>query len=192
MATKISVTFGESIAATPLKLKSEFDKPPLKINIPTPVSITNRKKFRFSVYSVKEILPYLKRKFKNGDYVNRETCTLFLDNCYYEVAFNLKLKTFLQKGIFCYRCGLKGEYFAIERDLNNGTYKVQLNLYNGNMLFNHDHIKARSLGGQDSINNTCTMCERCNNKKSHFENIYARLKLRKKSKLRYELYCTRK
>jgi hypothetical protein len=88
-----------------------------------------------------------------------------------------RLKTFCVHGIVCSSCGIKGQFFALERNLadvpRNGRYHI--NLYalddQGNeVLMTHDHTLARALGGADhDLKNTSTMCSPCNNRKSKKE-----------------------
>ncbi len=89
---------------------------------------------------------------------------------------SLRLQTFATHGTVCHECGFPASFFAIERDLaqaaRNGGY--HLNLYGVNdegldVLFTHDHIIARALGGKDRISNTRTCCYPCNNKKAGLE-----------------------
>ena len=91
---------------------------------------------------------------------------------------SLRLQTFAFHGTTCAHCGLEATHFAIERNLtdekNNTPY--HLNLYginekNEDVLFTHDHILARALGGKDVIENTQTMCCFCNWTKGDEERI---------------------
>lgn len=82
---------------------------------------------------------------------------------------SLRLQTFLNYGVICSTCKKEADFFAIERHKENTSYHI--NLYSkgadGNdLLFTHDHILARSLGGADKIENTQTMCTECNSIKS--------------------------
>lgn len=77
---------------------------------------------------------------------------------------SLRLRTFARKGITCVECGLTATHFALERDFHHkGTdTKYHLNLWHispdREVLFTHDHILARGLGGADNLSNTQTMC----------------------------------
>jgi hypothetical protein len=93
---------------------------------------------------------------------------------------SIRLQTFAIHGTTCKCCGMEGAHFAIERNLtdekNNAPY--HLNLYGINssgeeVLFTHDHILARSLGGKNGIENTQTMCCFCNWTKGAEEQILA-------------------
>ena len=82
---------------------------------------------------------------------------------------SLRLQTFLEKGLVCVHCGIKGQFFAIEKTYGQDAY--HLNLWGvddegDERLFTHDHIIARSLNGKDDITNTQTMCSPCNAEKS--------------------------
>lgn len=81
-----------------------------------------------------------------------------------------RLMTFLTYGPKCSHpeCIYVGSFFAIERDLKDaGKDPVKkpyhLNLWGitedgREVLFTHDHVRARSHGGTDDLENTRTMC----------------------------------
>jgi hypothetical protein len=88
----------------------------------------------------------------------------------------LRLFTFKAKGLTCVGCGLTATFFAVERapQKDPGSQACyHLNLYAGvngqDVLFTHDHILARGLGGKDVLANTQTMCEPCNAEKAKQE-----------------------
>jgi len=91
---------------------------------------------------------------------------------------SLRLRTFARHGITCKTCGCSASYFAIERDMytasKDGHYHLNMWGYDkeGNdLLFTHDHVIARCLGGLDNLSNTTTMCGPCNWKKGEEERI---------------------
>lgn len=86
---------------------------------------------------------------------------------------SVRLQTFAFAGTVCVTCGIEGKFFAIERE-EGATSGYHANLYavdeKGNeVMMTHDHILARSLGGEDHIKNTQTMCTYCNAEKSIHE-----------------------
>ena len=88
---------------------------------------------------------------------------------------SLRLKTFLKHGITCSCCNNDGKFFAVERSPGSNS-PYHLNLYGigkdgDEILFTHDHIVARSLGGSDNISNTRTNCGPCNWKKGQLEHL---------------------
>lgn len=101
---------------------------------------------------------------------------------------SLRLRTFLHKGLTCKCCGLQASFFAIERNHSDEEHgrPYHLNLWGVNsegeeILFTHDHIKARALGGADNMSNTQTMCVICNNTKGVKEGqLVAKMKKDKK------------
>jgi len=96
--------------------------------------------------------------------------------------------SYLYSGTKCVRCGLEGQYFALERqrtsdsDSNDISKELQghatlgkpdrkliyhFNLYGIDeqgveRLLNPDHIVPRCLGGTNEISNLQTMCAPCN------------------------------
>lgn len=82
---------------------------------------------------------------------------------------SLRLQTFYHKGLVCAQCGAQATHFALEANAPEGTtptsYHINLWGVNGegeDVLFTHDHILARALGGKDELENTQTMCCFCN------------------------------
>lgn len=100
---------------------------------------------------------------------------------------SLRLITFAVKGLECSSCGLKATHFAVEgheRKSGELPESYHLNLWadrshedKGEMLMTHDHTLARGLGGKDHIDNTTTMCSKCNYQKSIQETVdYCKMK----------------
>lgn len=91
---------------------------------------------------------------------------------------SLRLKTFAKGAdsngvIKCKCCGLEAKFFSVDSFARSKTVSYHINLYgelNGkDILFTHDHILARSLGGKDDISNTQVMCSPCNSAKGKIE-----------------------
>jgi len=94
-----------------------------------------------------------------------------------------RYELFLEKGITCTSCGIKGRYFALERSIPKKHKKLKIekrnrmeiyhfNLYaidnNGKeVLMTKDHIIPKSKGGRNHISNYQTMCYECNREKSN-------------------------
>lgn len=97
----------------------------------------------------------------------------------------LRLTTFKLKGLKCVTCGIEGSFFALERSFEKspsvGRYvdSYHLNLYamkeesgeTVEVLMTHDHILARGLCGEDTLENCQTMCSPCNSEKSIMETV---------------------
>lgn len=92
---------------------------------------------------------------------------------------SLRMRTFKEKGTDCVVCGCRGAVFSIERHTKlikatgqrRGMGHWHINLYGRNsagkiLLMTHDHIWPRSQGGYDIMQNSTTMCEKCNNRKA--------------------------
>ena len=86
-----------------------------------------------------------------------------------------RYQLFKLKGCDCVRCGIKGQYFAIERtppispDMPAGWH---LNLYaldsaNNEVMMTKDHIIPKSRGGKNNLDNYQPMCIICNAMKSN-------------------------
>ncbi len=77
---------------------------------------------------------------------------------------------FKRHGIKCKSCGIEGQYFSLESH-DHQLNKYHFNLYamkNGErVLMTKDHIKPKSKGGKNTMDNYQTMCMPCNNKKGN-------------------------
>jgi 5-methylcytosine-specific restriction endonuclease McrA len=87
-----------------------------------------------------------------------------------------RYQLFKNKGTTCVKCGLKGEFFALEKQEQKHTVKgkelpdsdkYHFNLYgydeNGNeVMLTKDHILPRSKGGENELRNYQTLCYNCN------------------------------
>lgn len=92
-------------------------------------------------------------------------------------ASSLRMQTFKEKGVDCVVCGCKGAYFSAERQIWRNKLKERpfvgsyhFNLYGitptGTLrLMTHDHIIPLSNYGANTLENSTTMCEKCNSKK---------------------------
>lgn len=91
---------------------------------------------------------------------------------------SLRLRTFARAHKFnqfeCVTCKCKPSFFAVENFTRSPHSFPHINLYGVDatgkeILFTHDHITARALGGADSIKNVQLMCSPCNSKKGKVE-----------------------
>ena len=124
---------------------------------------------RFGTIHVGKVLPFIDPShWERGD-EKREK-----ELCGHSVYMHtVRIRTYRVHGIVCKSCGLKGKYFAVERQSNNpsGNPRCHLNLYGIDekgceIMMTVDHVIAKSKGGADHINNTVSMCSPCNFKKS--------------------------
>ena len=79
-----------------------------------------------------------------------------------------RIRLFKEKGLGCVSCGLEGSFFALE---SVGTETPHLNLYaglpgDGEVLMTKDHIKPKSKGGANHMDNYQPMCSPCNGHKA--------------------------
>jgi 5-methylcytosine-specific restriction endonuclease McrA len=83
-----------------------------------------------------------------------------------------RYKTFKNSGLKCVSCGIEGQYFVLERGVDDKQNKrFHFNLYaidkDGNeVLMTKDHIYPKSKGGRNLKENLQTMCKNCNCEKS--------------------------
>jgi len=79
-----------------------------------------------------------------------------------------RLWTFFEKSLECVECGLKGEFFAKEKN-HESEGRPHLNLYavkdGEEILMTKDHIHPKSKGGDNHLDNYQTMCLPCNEEK---------------------------
>ena len=120
---------------------------------------------RETTFPLEEVLPYV----LVGKPVGRDIYRIYAGKA---VRMNsLRYQTFVVSGVRCVACGLEGQFFALERHATNNPNpeRFHLNLYatkdGVEILFTKDHIKARSIGGKNSLDNFQTMCAPCNHSK---------------------------
>ncbi len=121
---------------------------------------------RHHIFQVEEIFDLMNDGVKIGNF-NNQTYGLT----------SLRLKTFqkaFNEGKFQCVCGLKPKFFSLDtfpgaKDQSKAHVNLIGQTTEKEILFTHDHILARCLGGNDSIENTQLMCQPCNNKKSRHE-----------------------
>jgi 5-methylcytosine-specific restriction endonuclease McrA len=81
---------------------------------------------------------------------------------------SLRMRNF-KRSLTCVSCGRKGVTFQLEQFA--GDSNPHFNLYDKDgVLMTHDHIIPKSLGGNDTPQNTQTMCSVCNGKKGNSYN----------------------
>lgn len=117
---------------------------------------------RKGIYSIEDIFskilpldtPKEKRKVDfDGDLVN---------------MISHRYHTFKNKGLECVSCGIKGSFFAKEKNMKAKVYHFNLyGLKNGKeILLTKDHIIRKREGGKDRLDNYQTMCTICNQNKN--------------------------
>lgn len=83
-----------------------------------------------------------------------------------------KLVCFRQNGIICVSCGMKANFFALEKRFEKraSIYNYYLQLYgrkgSHDVLFTVDHIMPVAKGGSNKMENLQTMCRDCNGAKA--------------------------
>lgn len=82
-----------------------------------------------------------------------------------------RYQTFAIKGTDCLECGIKGEFFALERNADSTDENFHFNLYgldeyNNEVMITKDHIIPRSKGGKNVLSNYQTLCIKCNQRKA--------------------------
>lgn len=115
---------------------------------------------REAKFNLSEVLPYIGRGKSPKVFAGR---VVRMNSVRYQV--------FKKDGTKCKKCGIKGVFFALEKDrFVEGDSGYHLNLYalnkNGEeVLMTKDHVLPKSKGGSDKLSNLQTMCIHCNNAK---------------------------
>ena len=84
---------------------------------------------------------------------------------------SLRLQTFKKHGTICKKCGIEGLVFIKQKTINQNRFHLNLFGFNHRgdlVLMTKDHIKPKSKGGKDHIDNMQTMCTICNGLKGDF------------------------
>ena len=111
---------------------------------------------RLGIYSVNEVL----NKVMCGE------CNINFDG--HVVNMNRdNLKVFFRSHT-CVKCGIEGQYFAMESTGNDNPHFNLYALKDGKeVLMTKDHIIPRSRNGKDIMSNFQTMCITCNQEKGN-------------------------
>lgn len=126
---------------------------------------------RLCTVPLNEVLPVINEVCRTQN--SKEKRFLEFQGATVKIAYtSLRLRTFAVKGTRCVCCGLEASFFAVEKSRGvKEAYHINLwGVKDGNeVLFTHDHILARALGGADNMSNSQTMCGPCNWKKGKVE-----------------------
>lgn len=111
---------------------------------------------RLKTFTIKEVFDWIENNPRRI-YWEKDNYTI---NC-------KRAKIFYKKGLTCVNCGVKGKFFALEKDKGGG---IHLDLYglidDEEVLITIDHIIPKSKGGVNKIINYQTMCKICNEMKA--------------------------
>lgn len=123
---------------------------------------------RFEIVPITEVIPVVREHW------NESRARMQRPSGIWVGTTSLRMKTFAKAaespaGLKCVSCGLEGVFFAVEQSPGQAAHH-HLNLYGVSdgkeVLFTHDHILARALGGANNISNAQLMCSPCNGRKS--------------------------
>lgn len=135
-----------------------------------PKKKTIQKKFdyeRLGEYSLEEVLALVPLTRQH----NRRSREIYQNSkgIYYVNLNSLRLRLFKTKGVLCVKCGLAGQYFALERkaDENPHFNLYGVDLEGDEVLFTKDHIIPSSRNGSNALYNLQTMCYPCNSLKGN-------------------------
>jgi 5-methylcytosine-specific restriction endonuclease McrA len=124
---------------------------------------------RFGTFTLDEVLPFvIKRQHKNRRTLTKERKEY---NGHSVKMVTECLNLFKEKGTKCVSCGVKGIFFALEKQYNHNSHRAQFSLYgydsNGmEVLLTKDHIIPKAKGGKSKQSNYQVMCQKCNLEKA--------------------------
>ena len=117
---------------------------------------------RFSVHTLREILPLIASSRDSGFY--------YLHGRLVGVS-SIRLRTYTHDCTTCHHCGLEATHFAVERQKNDPGFHLNIYGLNDNgheVMFTSDHIVPKSRGGsKSSLENRQCLCTKCNQRKSN-------------------------
>lgn len=111
-------------------------------------------------FKVEDVIPFIAATGQREYTANGQTYTVRMNSQRYFV---------FRDSLSCVACGLVGTKMILEQ--HPGDKTAHFNLYgeeNGELvMMTKDHIRAKSVGGEDRHSNFQTMCSICNNIKAH-------------------------
>ena len=117
-------------------------------------------KKRLGEFKVEDVIPFIASTGFKDYTVNGQT---------YPVRMNSQRYFVFRDSLSCVSCGIAGSKMMLEQ--HPGDKTAHFNLYaeeNGELvMMTKDHIRAKSVGGEDRHSNFQTMCSICNNIKAH-------------------------
>jgi hypothetical protein len=134
---------------------------------------------RYGIYKPEEIFPFLVDQslvrdmktlgIKHADPLFKKATEKNYDG--HSVKMYSTRYHLFKKNLVCVGCGMRGSYFALEKDKKAVADRCHFNLYGVNgdkeILFTQDHIVPISKGGaSNALSNLQTMCTVCNHKKA--------------------------
>ena len=131
-----------------------------------PLPIERGQYIRIGEYKIEEVLSYVSDNKKDYYGSNKKK-----DYDGYMVKMNSqRYLLFKTKGITCVKCGVKGQFFGLEKIKHQSNDTYHFNLYGikdgVEILMTKDHIVPKSKGGRNNLKNYQVMCTHCNLRKS--------------------------
>jgi len=137
-----------------------------------PYPIEHGQYIRIGKYTLDEVLPFviapeslLKSGVKKGSSKYIDITERDYDGHMVKMT-SQRYQLFAVKEVKCVGCGVKGEYFGLEKIKGQEGDRYHFNLYgikNGvEVLITKDHIIPKSKGGQNILDNYQIMCFDCN------------------------------
>lgn len=109
------------------------------------------------------LIPGMEQRVKVFPYVIQEERPLSDLEAF---ADHRRLQTFYHKGCTCVSCGLEGTRLILGRNVKDGS--KHWDVYSDDLTpLTVDHIKPKSLGGPDTLDNYQPMCSPCNTRKGN-------------------------
>ena len=129
---------------------------------------------RIGIYKKDDVLPYVVFKGKSEiKKIRKETDDyIYGEKDYDDISvkmYSQRYQLFATQGVKCVKCGVEGEYFALESsDIKSNRYHFNLYGHNSDgkeILITKDHKTPKAKGGADNLSNYQVMCTDCNAKK---------------------------
>ena len=118
---------------------------------------------RKCILSVDDVLTIIRNDRHNNN--------MQFDGMHYD-PYESRYSLFLEKGYECTKCGLAANIACFEKNNHTKKGKWHWNFYHRKksgkeIMLTRDHIKPKSYGGNDKIENVQPMCEYCNSRKGN-------------------------
>lgn len=140
-----------------LTIEVQQSKENIKTTVEFKNTISKNAKIIIGEVPIDQVFPFLEEKEKE----------FTINNMTYKVKLDNPRLILFRSNPNCVCCGIKGTKLMLEFQHKNAHFNLYGENEEGMILMTKDHIKPRSRGGKNALENYQTMCQICNSLKEN-------------------------